>query len=58
MAALGETADPSHILYGTDWPYCPPAVTRAGDEALAAGQATPALEAILRGNAERLFGAA
>ncbi|HVV94106.1 MAG TPA: amidohydrolase family protein [Hyphomicrobiales bacterium] len=56
MAALGEIADPSRLLYGTDWPYCPPAVARAGDEALAAGQAPTALDAILRGNAARLFG--
>jgi predicted TIM-barrel fold metal-dependent hydrolase len=56
MAALAEIADPAHLLYGTDWPYCPPAVTAAGDAALAAHCDGPALGALYRDNARRLFG--
>ncbi len=53
MAALGEAADPQRLLFGTDWPYCPPSVTAAGDAALNASPVTD--WASLQANAIRLF---
>jgi 6-methylsalicylate decarboxylase len=56
MATLAEVADPQRILLGTDWPYCPAAVTQAGDAALSTqllyGNTT---EGVFRENALRLF---
>jgi predicted TIM-barrel fold metal-dependent hydrolase len=56
IAALREIAEPDHILFGTDWPYCPVAVMKAGDESLAeqscSGISTPD---IFRNNALKLF---
>jgi predicted TIM-barrel fold metal-dependent hydrolase len=54
MAGLGEIADPGRILFGTDWPYCPAAVTAAGDKAIAAHQSARARD-IFRNNALKLF---
>lgn len=56
LAALAQVADPDRILLGTDWPYCPPAVTQVGDEQLSSG-AIPGIKAddICRGNALKLF---
>jgi predicted TIM-barrel fold metal-dependent hydrolase len=52
MAALAEISSPEHWLFGSDWPYCPESVTKAGDESLdASGIATGAF----RNNALRLF---
>jgi predicted TIM-barrel fold metal-dependent hydrolase len=58
MAALAQITDPDHLLFGTDWPYCPAAVAAAGDQSLEARHARGLvdLEAIHHGNAERLFG--
>jgi predicted TIM-barrel fold metal-dependent hydrolase len=53
IAALAEAADPLRLLFGTDWPYCPPSVTVAGDGTLAASDLT-SLDA-LRANTLRLF---
>jgi 6-methylsalicylate decarboxylase len=53
QAALAEATDPQHLLFGTDWPYCPPAVTAAGDVALDASAVTS--RNALRANAIRLF---
>jgi predicted TIM-barrel fold metal-dependent hydrolase len=53
VAALGEAADPQRLLFGTDWPYCPPGVTAAGDVTLAASDLTS--QAALRANTIRLF---
>jgi predicted TIM-barrel fold metal-dependent hydrolase len=54
IAAMKEIADPTRILMGTDWPYCPPSVTEAGDAALKAQGATFAAD-VFRNNAVRLF---
>jgi predicted TIM-barrel fold metal-dependent hydrolase len=53
VAALAEAADPQRLLFGTDWPYCPPSVTVAGDATLRASNLTS--EAALRANTLRLF---
>jgi 6-methylsalicylate decarboxylase len=56
LAALAKVADPDHVLFGTDWPYCPAAVTRAGDEVLSSvafGGLTP--PQVFRENALKLF---
>jgi predicted TIM-barrel fold metal-dependent hydrolase len=53
VAALAETADPQRLLFGTDWPYCPPSVTVAGDATLAASTLTSS--DILHANTVRLF---
>lgn len=55
MAALAQITDPSHLLFGSDWPYCPPAVTQAGDRILKAPDARVSPEAIFRANALKLF---
>ena len=51
MGAMHEVADASRILFGTDWPYCPVAVTQAGDVAL---QKDPGAADIFRNNAVKL----
>ena len=53
VAALAEAADPQRLLFGTDWPYCPPSVTAAGDATLAASELTS--WGALRANTVRLF---
>jgi len=55
LAATSAVADPTHLLFGTDWPYCTAAVTRAGDAALLETAGEPALSDIFRNNALRLF---
>jgi predicted TIM-barrel fold metal-dependent hydrolase len=56
IAALMEVAEPDHILLGTDWPYCPATVTRAGDQSLAhLPTRNIAPEMIFRANALKLF---
>lgn len=52
FAALRELTEPTSILFGTDWPYCPPAVMEAGDVVIA--QRADA-DAVYRDNAVRLF---
>lgn len=53
VAALVEAADPQRLLFGTDWPYCPPSVTVAGDATLAGSELTNSDS--LRANTLRLF---
>lgn len=53
MAALAGAADPQRLLFGTDWPYCPPSVTAAGDAALNNTSVTG--WRALQSNAIRLF---
>ena len=56
MAAMSAVADPTHLLFGTDWPYCPASVTQAGDVALLEELGSEAAAAdIFRNNALRLF---
>lgn len=56
MAALAEVADPERILLGTDWPYCPPAVTQAGDASLASHLPKAIRpDDVFRNNALKLF---
>ncbi len=30
LAATGAVADPTHLLFGTDWPYCPACGDQSG----------------------------
>jgi len=53
VVALAQAADPQRLLFGTDWPYCPPSVTAAGDATLAASELTS--WGALRANTVRLF---
>ncbi|HWL04347.1 MAG TPA: amidohydrolase family protein [Xanthobacteraceae bacterium] len=53
LAALSQLADPSHLLFGSDWPYCPPAVTAAGDAAV--GGLNADIQTRWRANALALF---
>lgn len=56
LAALAEVADPDRILLGTDWPYCPPAVTQAGDASLLSHVVKDVKpENVFRNNALKLF---
>ena len=53
LAALLAFAEPSHILFGTD--YSPEAIETTVNELPASGLTKAQLQAIERGNAERLF---
>ena len=53
LAALLAFADPSHILFGTD--YSPEAIETTVNELPTSGLTQAQLQAIERGNAERLF---
>jgi predicted TIM-barrel fold metal-dependent hydrolase len=57
LGALQEVAEPARILFGSDWPYAPDAMTRLTVAALAEpGAVAPGqLGAIERGNAAALF---
>ncbi len=57
MAAMREIADPTHLLFGSDWPYCPASVTEAGDHELLAQEKNGGVLAadIFRNNALKLF---
>ncbi len=55
MGALREVANPDHVLFGSDWPYCPVEMgddmVKALDDSLSASE-KPGVE---RGNALKLF---
>jgi 6-methylsalicylate decarboxylase len=57
MAAMREIADPSHLLFGSDWPYCPESVTEAGDQELLVQEKSGGVPTadIFRNNALTLF---
>ncbi|WP_244289413.1 amidohydrolase family protein [Burkholderia puraquae] len=56
MPALLAFADPTHITFGSDWPYAPKSSSLAFTEMLHAFPLTPdQRHAIYRGNAEQLF---
>lgn len=55
--ALLKVADPTHLLYGSDFPYTPPAAIAKKREALRADKAlAPLADGIFRGNAASLYG--
>lgn len=54
FAALDVVADPSHALFGSDWPYCPDAVAERATAGLAA-LPDARRRAIARDNALALF---
>jgi len=55
MAGLAEVTEPDHLLFGSDWPYCPPAVTHVGDTILNAPSTGVRADDIFRANALKLF---
>ena len=55
MSALVEVAEPEHMLFGTDWPYCAPCVTQAGDESLFATLNESNSKKMFHSNALALF---
>lgn len=57
FGALDEVADPERILFGSDWPFAPEAVTQATIASLDEPGRFPEARraAIARGNAEALF---
>lgn len=55
LGALREVADPARVLFGSDWPYAPEAVTARTIEALAASELLKDKPAVDRGNALKLF---
>ena len=55
FGALDQVADPSRILFGSDWPYCPDAVADHCVADLASTLAPDRLAAVERGNALALF---
>jgi predicted TIM-barrel fold metal-dependent hydrolase len=57
MASLMQVANPSHILFGGDWPYCPESVVAQTVQALEQSSLVDraAREAIMRANALSLF---
>lgn len=57
LQALLKIADPSHLLYGSDYPYTPTAQIGKGLEGLKSDPLLAGIEAdVFRGNAARLFG--
>lgn len=57
IATLNAVANPDRILFGSDWPYAPEAVTATSVASLRDPATVPEAQqhAIERGNAERLF---
>lgn len=57
LPALMEVADPTHILYGSDYPYTPVPMLQRAKETLATDpRVAPYAQAILYDNAARLYG--
>jgi len=59
LDALLKVADPSHIMYGSDFPYTPvPMILKKLEGLLAYPEILPYLEDILYNNARKLYGTA
>lgn len=57
LDALLKIVDPSHLLYGSDYPYTPaPAIARQREELLANAVVAAHVEDVFYGNAARLYG--
>jgi predicted TIM-barrel fold metal-dependent hydrolase len=55
MGCLREIADPSRVVFGSDWPFANAAILRAADEDSAKALTAAERRAIDRANAEALF---
>ena len=56
LDALLKVADPTHLLYGSDWPYTPAPLALRKAEALFHGPHAKAIEGAAWQNAARLYG--
>ncbi len=55
LSALREITTPDHVLFGSDWPYCPVAVGQLTIDSIACNAETLATDGVFRQNALALF---